>query len=56
MTKVTEPETMHELIADCAELPNALTPTSAVPPPPRAPTWDVDDRCCAQIADLDEYV
>ncbi|GGM53993.1 hypothetical protein GCM10012275_26410 [Longimycelium tulufanense] len=51
-----EPSSLAELIADCAELPDGLRPTApAVPEPRSAAPWRVDDRCAAQVADLEEY-
>ncbi|MCP2302482.1 hypothetical protein [Actinokineospora globicatena] len=51
------PETLDELIADCAGIPPELTHHRPVLPTPRghAP-WRVDEACHAQVADLDEYV
>ncbi|WP_436495651.1 hypothetical protein [Actinokineospora sp. HUAS TT18] len=51
-----DPDTMDELIADCADLPSSpLTQPSAVPGP-RYPDWSVDDATAAQMADLDAYI
>jgi hypothetical protein len=51
-----EPETLAELISDCAEIPQDLRPVSeAVPRPPAPASWTVDDSCHAQVADLDDY-
>ncbi|GAA3011970.1 hypothetical protein [Actinokineospora diospyrosa] len=51
------PDTMDELIADCAGLPPALTQRRPELPLPRLPKpWRVDEACHAQVADLDEYV
>lgn len=53
----TEPETLGELIADCADIPPALhaqTARDARLPAPRP--WHVDEACHAQVADLDAYV
>lgn len=57
----TEPETLGELIADCAHIPPALQvekPGAGNLPLPRetATPWTVDDACHAQVADLDAYV
>jgi hypothetical protein len=57
----TEPETLGELIADCAHIPSALQvkkPGAESLPLPReaAAPWSVDDACHAQVADLDAYV
>ncbi|WP_285502853.1 hypothetical protein [Actinokineospora sp. NBRC 105648] len=52
-----EPDTLDELIADCAGIPAALTERRADLPAPRvAAEWVVDDTCHAQVADLDDYV
>ncbi|WP_205215365.1 hypothetical protein [Amycolatopsis albispora] len=57
MSTLTEPETIGELIADCADLPAELhTQASAPATPKAAPSWTVDERCHAQVADLDAYV
>jgi len=54
----TEPETIGELIADCAHLPSELRPAGEgrLPNPRTAQPWSVDDACHAQVADLDAYV
>ncbi|MBK1786205.1 hypothetical protein [Prauserella cavernicola] len=54
MSIATEPETMAELIADCAEIPRPEIPGTE--PVAAAEPWRVDDACHAQVADLDEYV
>ncbi|SFQ37046.1 hypothetical protein SAMN05421810_106330 [Amycolatopsis arida] len=57
MSRIHEPETLGELIADCAEIPTDLRP--GPPPAPRSTVvepWTVDDACLAQVADLDTYV
>ncbi|WP_370939255.1 hypothetical protein [Amycolatopsis sp. cg13] len=61
MNLATEPETIGDLIADCAHLPSALRPGQAadqarLPQPRAARPWTVDDACHAQVADLDAYV
>ncbi|WP_091629387.1 hypothetical protein [Amycolatopsis saalfeldensis] len=61
MNVTTEPETLGELIADCAHIPSALhvkTLGAGNLPLPRATAapWTVDDACHAQVADLDAYV
>jgi hypothetical protein len=56
VTVATEPETLSELIADCALIPDSLRCETAVVPPAAARPWTVDDTCHAQVADLDEYV
>lgn len=56
MDTTTEPETLAELISDCAEIPAGLReqrPVAPTPPAPRA--WAVDDTCHSQVAGLDEY-
>ncbi|MGQ0842404.1 hypothetical protein [Actinokineospora sp.] len=53
----TEPNSMDELIADCAAIPASLTADPTTLPLPRAAArWEVDDACLAQVVDLDEYV
>ncbi|HET9138719.1 hypothetical protein [Actinophytocola sp.] len=53
----SEPESLAELIADCADIPRSLRTEPPQLPPPRAPLpWEVDDTCLAQVDDLDEYV
>ncbi|WP_169732957.1 hypothetical protein [Haloechinothrix halophila] len=56
MSTVKEPETWQQLIADCADIPRTLNPHPAVILPRAAPQWEVDEKCEAQVADLDEYV
>ncbi|MDT8914401.1 hypothetical protein [Amycolatopsis sp. PS_44_ISF1] len=58
MNLTTEPETLGELIADCAHIPSALQPRTGRRPWPRADAepWTVDDVCQAQVAGLDAYV
>ncbi|MGW7539381.1 hypothetical protein [Amycolatopsis sp. NPDC054798] len=61
MNLATEPETLGDLIADCADLPSALQPErpadqARLPLPRTARPWTVDDACHAQVADLDAYV
>lgn len=53
MEIVTEPETLAELIADCAEIPRPDVP--AVREGTSAESWTVSDACHAQVADLDAY-
>ncbi|QWF78179.1 hypothetical protein [Amycolatopsis sp. CA-230715] len=56
MSIATEPETLGELIADCALIPSSLvTETPAVPPQAARP-WTVDDTCQAQVAEYDAYI
>ncbi|WP_116203887.1 hypothetical protein [Amycolatopsis circi] len=61
MNLATEPETLGDLIADCAHFPSALRPERSadqarLPLPRAARPWTVDDDCHAQVADLDAYV
>jgi hypothetical protein len=57
VTIAIEPESMDELIADCAQIPLSVRAGRGVPlaVPPAAP-WTVNDACHAQVAALDEYV
>jgi hypothetical protein len=52
----TEPETMGELIADCADIPPSLHTEVPRARPGAARTWAVDDDCHAQVAELDLYI
>jgi hypothetical protein len=53
----SEPESLAELIADCADIPSSLrTDRPRVPAPRAAEPWQVDATCAAQVNDLDEYV
>jgi hypothetical protein len=53
----TEPETLGELIADCAQIPRSLhTEQPLTRTVPVARSWEVDDRCHAQVAELEHYV
>ncbi|WP_290060274.1 hypothetical protein [Amycolatopsis solani] len=56
MNAVTEPETLSELIADCALIPETLQAESLPQPRVAAKPWQVDDACHAQVAELDAYV
>ena len=56
MNAVTEPETLSELIADCALIPATLQAESRPPVPVTARPWAVDEACHAQVAELDAYV
>jgi hypothetical protein len=57
VTIAIEPESMDELIADCAHIPLSLRATSGASlAEPAAVTWTVNDACHAQVAALDEYV
>ncbi|MGH3862602.1 hypothetical protein [Actinokineospora sp.] len=51
-----DPDTMDELIADCAAIPSSLMADPAVIPRSRAAHWSVDEKTAAQVAELDEYV
>jgi len=52
-----EPSTFAELIADCADIPDALRAPDQDLPSPRATTsWAIDDTCHAQVRGLEEYV
>jgi hypothetical protein len=51
-----EPESIGELIADCAGIPSSLQAENLPLPRQIAPPWTVDERCLAQVADLDAYV
>ena len=52
-----EPDSLDDLIADCAEIPNTLRATHPALPQPRAAArWEVDDACLAQVIDLEEFV
>jgi hypothetical protein len=56
VTTTTEPETLAELISDCADIPAGLRPERMVAVrPPRPETWTVDEACQAQVAGLDDY-
>jgi hypothetical protein len=55
--QTTEPDTIAELIADCAQIPTSVRESPSTPPiPRRAAAWEVTDSCRAQVDDLDEYV
>ncbi|WP_177228537.1 MULTISPECIES: hypothetical protein [Amycolatopsis] len=50
----TEPETLADLIGDCADIPAELREQHRpVPPPPTPRGWAVDEACQAQVAGLD---
>ncbi|NIH87854.1 hypothetical protein [Amycolatopsis granulosa] len=56
MSTMTEPETIAELIDDCADIPADLRVARASLPRPPAPgNWAVDDACHAQVAGLEDY-
>ncbi|WP_154760367.1 hypothetical protein [Amycolatopsis pithecellobii] len=57
MNTLTEPETLAELISDCASIPADLReqrPSTPTPPAPRP--WTVDETCHSQVEGLGEYV
>jgi hypothetical protein len=55
--QITEPDSIAELIADCAQIPRSVRESPNTPPiPRRAAVWEVTETCRAQVADLDEYV
>ncbi|MEC3981742.1 hypothetical protein [Amycolatopsis sp. H20-H5] len=56
MSITTEPETLGELIADCASIPPSLRAENVPLPREAAAPWTVDDHCHAQVAELDAYV
>ncbi|WP_317494371.1 hypothetical protein [Haloechinothrix sp. LS1_15] len=58
MTKVTEPESLQELIADCGAIPRmrAAATATASRAAETAPAWEIDERCRQHVAELDEYV
>ncbi|MEU8639710.1 hypothetical protein AB0C38_46595 [Amycolatopsis sp. NPDC048633] len=56
MNAVTEPETLSELIADCALIPATLQAENLPLPRSAAKPWEVDEVCHAQVAELDAYV
>ncbi|MBP2331156.1 hypothetical protein JOF56_011541 [Kibdelosporangium banguiense] len=54
---ITEADSIDELIADCAHIPQSVRESSPHAPLPRlAPAWEVTEGLQAQVADLDEYV
>ncbi|GAB3571552.1 hypothetical protein GCM10027445_27020 [Amycolatopsis endophytica] len=56
MSTVTEPETIADLIDDCADFPTELRAAQASAPRPPAPrAWSVDDTCHAQVVGLEDY-
>ena len=52
---IIEPETLAEMIADCAAIPAPPQLAEQAVPLDAAP-WEVDDVCYAQVSELDEYV
>jgi len=53
---LTEPETIADLIGDCAHIPAELRATqSGTPRPPAPREWAVDDACHAQVVGLEDY-
>lgn len=56
MTTTGEPETLAELISDCAAIPEDLRPQRTGTPRPPAPgEWIVDEACHSRVTGLDEY-
>jgi hypothetical protein len=52
-----EPDSLDELIADCADIPDSLcTCHQLVLPQGPAARWEVNEACLAQVNDLDAYV
>jgi hypothetical protein len=55
--RIPEPDTLDELIADCAEIPDALCTCHLRDlPEPAARPWQVDEACLAQVRDFDAFV
>jgi hypothetical protein len=53
----TDADTLDELVADCAAMPDSLRAALATERPVPAPrAWQVDEACLAQVRDIDEYV
>jgi len=58
MSLVADPESLAELISDCADLPASLCHPTV---PDRLPAWglpapwQVSDACYAQVDGLDDY-
>jgi len=56
MSPTADPETLAELISDCAELPDAVRrPAAAVPSQRGAGEWLISDACLAQVAGIEDY-
>lgn len=56
MNIVADPESLAELISDCASLPDSVRhPAPAAEPAGQPAVWRVDDACFAQVAGLDNY-
>jgi hypothetical protein len=52
-----EPESFAQLIADCADIPQALRDGGPALPGQREPApWEVDEATFAQVSSLEEYV
>jgi hypothetical protein len=52
-----EPESFAQLIADCADIPQALRDGGAALPGQREPApWEVDEATFAQVSSLEEFV
>jgi hypothetical protein len=55
--RITDADTLAQLIDDCTALPQELRRhPNPHPEPPAVPPWQVDDANYAQVADLDAYV
>jgi hypothetical protein len=53
----SDAESFADLIADCADIPDALRTDDATLPGQRAALpWEVDDVTLAQVSGLEEYV
>jgi len=53
----SDADTLDELLADCAAIPDSLRAELADRRPvPRPRAWQVDDACFAQVRDIEEYV
>ncbi|MDQ0379868.1 hypothetical protein [Amycolatopsis thermophila] len=56
MNTLTEPDSLAELIDDCAGIPAELrAPQASAPRPPAPRGWSVDDACHAQVVGLEDY-
>ncbi len=58
MSVVADPETLAELISDCADLPDSVrypTVPDQLPAWGLPVAWQVSDECFAQVDGLDDY-
>lgn len=51
-----DPDSLADLIADCADIPAGIrTARESIPMPHRAAGWAVTDACLDQVREIEDY-